>query len=268
MADKKYFSVWVDTLANGSQQYYYVKDADARIAISTIQERLSHATNIIGFTSTPLTDGATTSQLTPAFDGSLTKTTGFVTGDLVYYRPAPVNGQIQPTREFICLNVKTSESAETSLIWCEFGSIGSLGSLAFKDNVGVTYTPKGSVTLKLKPTKASFVTKLTAGSVTEGTTPSIADGFLKPGTPTEVTPGDLPTLTCEYNANNESLSLTFDPGTQVAVTPGEAPSLDTSKFNPGSATKVTLPVPTMEQAVTEVAGTATFIGIEETVTAN
>lgn len=268
MANKKYFTAWVDTLASGSQQIYYVKDTDARTAIATIQERLSRATNIVGFTSTHLEDGDTTSQLTPVFDGSLLKTTGFETGDLVYYRPDPVGGVAQPTREFICLNVKTSESAEVSLIWCEFGSTGSLGSLAFKDNVGFTYTPKGSVSLSLTPTKAGFVSKLTSGSVTEGTNPSIADGFLKPGTPTAVTPGDLPTLTCEYNANDESLSLTFNPGTKTAVTPGVAPSLDTTKFNPGSATKVTLPVPTMGQAVTDIAGTATFTGTEESVTAN
>lgn len=264
MANKKYFSVWVDTLANGSQQYYYVKDTDARTAIQTIQERLSRATNIVGFTSTPLTDGATTTTLTPVFSGSLLKTTGFVTGDLVYYRPATN----QPTREFICLNVKTSETAEASLIWCEFGSTGSLGSLAFKDSVTLEYTPKGRVSLNLTPTKAGFVSKLTSGSVTEGTNPSIADGFLQPGKPTAVTPGNLPTLTCEYNANDESLSLSFNPGTKTSVTPGVAPSLDTTKFNPGSATKVTLPVPTMGQAVTDIAGTATFTGTEESVTAN
>lgn len=264
MANKKYFSVWIDTLASGQKEYYYVKDADARTAIETIQERLSRATNIVGFTSTPLTDGATTTTLTPVFSGSLLKTTGFVTGDLVYYRPATN----QPTREFVALNVKTSSTGPDSIIWCEFGSTGSLGSLAFKDSVTLEYTPKGSVSLSLTPTKAGFVSKLTSGSVTEGTNPSIADGFLKPGTPTAVTPGNLPTLTCEYNANDESISLTFNPGTKTAVTPGVAPSLDTTKFNPGSATKVTLPVPTMGQAVTDIAGTATFTGTEETVTAN
>lgn len=44
---------------------------------------LSGAMHFIGTTSTSLTDGATTSTLTAASTGSLTKTTGFVAGDVV-----------------------------------------------------------------------------------------------------------------------------------------------------------------------------------------
>ena len=265
---KKYFSVWVDTLANGSKQYYYVKDTEAQAAITTIQERLSRSTNIVGFTSTALTDGANTQQLTPVFPGSLLKTTGFVTGDLVYYRPAPVDGKTQPTREFICLNVKTSESAQETLIWCEFGSTGSLGLLAFKDSATLSYTPKGNITVNVSTTKGDFVSNITTGAVTEGVNPSIADGFFNAGSPTAVTPGELPTLTCEYDASNESLGLKFTQGTKTAVTPGVAPVLDKSKFNPGSATKVTLPTATKAKAVIDATATASFTGTEETLTAN
>ena len=264
---KQYFSVWIDTLSNGDRKYYYVKDSEAQAAIDIINQRLSHATNIVGFTATRLTDGATNSTLEPVFDGSLTKTTGFVTGDLVYYRPAAVGGVPQPTREFICLNVKTSEAAAESLIWCEFGSTGSLGFLAFKDAITLTYTPKGNVSVTLQKSATKVINGLTGGRVTLGTQPSIQDGFLNPGKPTEVLPGDLPTLTCEYDGNEESLSLHFDPGTQPAITPGTAPSLDSSKFQPGTPTEVVLPTTNEVEVLSDVFATATFTGEEESINA-
>lgn len=46
---------------------------------------LSGAMHYIGITSTTLTDGATTSTLTAKTTGSLTKTTGFIAGDVVLY---------------------------------------------------------------------------------------------------------------------------------------------------------------------------------------
>lgn len=267
LTKKKYFSIWIDTLQGGNRQYYYVKDTEAQAAIAIINQRLSHVTNIIGFTSTQLNDGDTTSTLTPVFDGSLTKTTGFVTGDLVYYRPAAVNGVTQPTHEFICLNVKTSEDAPESLIWCEFGSTGSLGFLAFKDAITLTYTPKGNVSVSLQKSATKVINGLTGGRVTLGTQPAIQDGFLNPGKPTEVLPGNLPTLTCEYDGNEELLSLLFNPGTQPVITPGTAPSLDSSKFQPGTPTKVVLPTPTEVEVLSDVIATGTFTGEEETVNA-
>ena len=46
---------------------------------------LSSAMHFIGITSTELTNGATTSPLVPKSNGSLTKTTGFASGDVVIY---------------------------------------------------------------------------------------------------------------------------------------------------------------------------------------
>jgi len=49
---------------------------------------VARAMNFIGITSTTLTDGATTATLTAKTTGSLSKTTGFVLGDVVLYGDA------------------------------------------------------------------------------------------------------------------------------------------------------------------------------------
>lgn len=261
MPNKVYFEYLIDKTG----QPVYVHDVDAAAEIASIKERISHSTQIIGFTSTSLQDGDTVSTLQPVFNGSLLKTTGFETGDLVYYRPAAVDGVAQATREFICLNVKTSESAEASLIWCEYGSTGSLGSLAFKDNVGFEYTPKGSVSLTLNKTATTVVGSYTQGSVTPGTDPSIQDGFLNQGKPTEVTPGDLPSFAVEYDATNRCISFAWNPGTKTTVVAGTKPSIDKTKFNPGSQTKVTLPQVETKEVIANITGNATFTGTKESV---
>ena len=262
MANKVYFEYLIDKTG----QPVYVRDVDAAAEIASIKERISHSTQIIGFTSTALQDGDTVSTLQPVFTGSLLKTTGFETGDLVYYRPAAVNSVAQATREFICLNVKTSESAEASLIWCEYGSTGSLGSLAFKDNVGFEYTPKGSVAVSLGVTNDEVVGEYTQGKVDPGTNPSIQDGFLNQGKPTEVTPGDLPSFAVEYDATNRCISFAWNPGTKTTVVAGTKPSIDTTKFNPGTPTKVTLPSVTKKQVVIGVGvSNAVFTGTKESI---
>lgn len=75
---------------------------------------LNGATHIIGITSTALTDGATTSTLTAASTGSLSKTTGFVNGDIVFYNKS----------EFVYYNSK----------WYLFGDLSTLGTLAKKNS--------------------------------------------------------------------------------------------------------------------------------------
>lgn len=53
------------------------------ISVTADNLGLSNALHFIGITSTSLSDGATTSSLTPKTTGSLTKTTGFEAGDVV-----------------------------------------------------------------------------------------------------------------------------------------------------------------------------------------
>lgn len=105
---KKYISIF-----NDGTNDLYIKDAEAQQAISDLQQSLTGGMHYVGETSTELTDGATTSTLTPKSEGSMTKTTDFVAGDLVIY------GEL----EFVWSGAK----------WKEFGSTGSLKSLAFKD---------------------------------------------------------------------------------------------------------------------------------------
>ena len=107
--DKKYLS----KMTIGGQQYD-LKDAEARQSIVDLQSSVTGGMHYIGETSTALTDGATTSTLAAKSENSLSKLTGFAAGDIVIY------GEL----EFVWNGAK----------WQEFGSTGSLKSLAFKDN--------------------------------------------------------------------------------------------------------------------------------------
>lgn len=105
------------TLPSGNT--YDIKDAVARDKIAT----LSGAMTYIGETTTELTDGCTTSPITISGKSVTPKS-----GDVVIYGNC----------EFIWSDISSS--------WSEFGSTGSLKSLAFKDNASTSYTPAGSVT--------------------------------------------------------------------------------------------------------------------------
>lgn len=130
------------TLPSGTT--YDIKDAAAREAISGI----TGAMHFIGVTTTAITNGASTNPISIGGSNVTAKS-----GDVAIY------GSL----EFV---FSGSDSK-----WHEFGSTGSLKSLAFKDSASGNYTPSGSVS---KPTftgtqatiKSSFTP---AGSVTIGT---------------------------------------------------------------------------------------------------
>lgn len=113
--------------------YYTIKDEVARAATTG-------GMHYIGVTSTKIADQSTTTTLAAATSGSLSKTTGFVAGDLV----------ISNDKEFVW----------TGKLWSEFGSTGSLKKLAFKDSAS------GNVTV-VTNTHTHSTPKLTH-SVTQG----------------------------------------------------------------------------------------------------
>lgn len=92
-------------------QTYNIKDTTARQAVAG-------GMHFIGTTSTAITDGSTTTTLTAATTGSLTKTTGFVAGDVVIYNK----------KEFVW----------TGTQWAEFGDITTLGAMATADSASGT----------------------------------------------------------------------------------------------------------------------------------
>ena len=94
---------------------YDIKDATARAAIAG-------GTSFLGITTTALTDGATTTQITVN-----SKTIGAVNGGIVIYSD----------KEFI---YSTSDNK-----WHEIGDTNDLGALAYKSSASTSYKPAGSV---------------------------------------------------------------------------------------------------------------------------
>ena len=123
---------------------YHLKDTDARTSIGD----LNGVMHWIGITTTPLTDGATTSTL--SIGGN--NITSFANGDVVGYAD----------KEFVFNGTK----------WQEFGSTGSLKALAFANTASTSYTPAGtnaasSVTLSGGSTGKLNTTTITGTNGTE-----------------------------------------------------------------------------------------------------
>lgn len=202
MADeKKYLS----KLTVGGQTYD-LKDAEARAAIAGIQTSVTGGMHYVGETTTDLTDGATTATLTPKSSNSLSKTTGFVAGDIV----------ISGKKEFVF----------NGTAWAEFGDMGDLKALAFKDSASGTVTPAGTnaasaVTLTGGETKKLAVTTITGTNGTE-------------------TVHDTPTLNTEsvgsasgWNAGQMFTAAVDEANETLTLTAGTAPSLTVTSKDVG-----------------------------------
>lgn len=191
--DKKYLS----KMTIGGQQYD-LKDAEARQSIVDLQSSVTGGMHYIGETSTALTDGATTSTLVAKSENSLSKLTGFAAGDIVIY------GEL----EFVWNGAK----------WQEFGSTGSLKSLAFKDNATGDVACAG--------TNSSSAVTFSGGS-TETVLKAVDDEAVAPSfTEGAFSAGELPSFT-EGGFTPASLGTGF-------YTAGTAPSYSHSGFSGGS----------------------------------
>ena len=152
MADPKlYISVFND----GSNDLY-IKDVEARAEISDIKSSITGAMHYIGVSETAITDGATTGPWT--IDGveyivSGTPTTGQA---LLESGMVAIYGEL----EFIW--------SGTANKWKEFGSTGSLKSLAFKDASDIE--TGGSTSQKLVTTSITGVSGSTTVTGVDGST--------------------------------------------------------------------------------------------------
>ena len=113
------------SVINAGGSNYYLKDAEARGAIDSIEATVSGVMHWRGVTTTALTDGATTNPI--EIGGEQYPA---VAGDVVGYTPS---GKTQ--REF----------AFNGTSWQEFGSTGALKAFAFVDTGSVTFTPSVSL---------------------------------------------------------------------------------------------------------------------------
>jgi len=109
--------------------------------LKAIKSAISSSMHFIGITRTALTDGAATAELTPYSTGSLTKTSGFVDGDVVLVKDAAHSADGDVTDEFV----------NVGGLWYNYGSSTHIKALAFKDSASGTYvkpTGAGNVTIK------------------------------------------------------------------------------------------------------------------------
>jgi hypothetical protein len=132
------------TLPSGNT--YDLKDAKAREDIEALQSAVAGGITFVGVTTTAISDGSTTSSITVN-----NATHAATKGDLVFYGD----------KEFVWDGTK----------WIEFGDLGTLGALAYKNSASGSYTPAGSVS---KPTftgdsMTSTGSFTPAGSVTVST---------------------------------------------------------------------------------------------------
>ncbi|MGN0657072.1 MAG: hypothetical protein ACI4KR_09780 [Ruminiclostridium sp.] len=241
------------TLPSGTT--YDLKDSTARANISA----LSGALKFLGTTTTAITDGAATTPITIG-DTSVT--------------PAAGNVVIYGNSEFVW------SAAESK--WREFGSTGSLKSLAFKDNASGSYTPAGSVSQPaFTGTKATISSSFTpAGSVAISTGTGTANytpaGSVSAPTvsvalnTSSVTPfgsaGTLPSCTLpsmSATVSGETLTLGWSAGSFSA---GTLPSAGTAVTVATSVKSATASAPTFTGTGTELK--ATFTGTAGTASAS
>lgn len=182
------------TLPSGTT--YDIKDADAQQKIANIMASLTSVLKYIGVTTTPLSDGSTTSTITVAGESHSAEA-----GDVVIYND----------KEFIYSGSQ----------WNEFGDTGSLRALAFKDSASGSYTPAGSVSAPAINVNVAGSTA-TVNSITDvGTLPvlttTVSDenlviGFSQGTLPTKGADTTVKTGDASYSASQPTFT-----GTQATI---------------------------------------------------
>lgn len=200
------------TLPSGST--YTLKDSQARQDIADLTGSLSGAMHWAGITTTVLIDGATSQTI--SIDGENYTASA---GDVAAYG----------SQEFIWSDVSNS--------WREFGSLGSLGALAFKSSASGDFTPSGTVS---QPTFT--------GTANEG-----LDVTVGTGTATYTPAGSVsqPTFTGTAGTGD----ATYTPAGSVTIATGSG----TANYTPaGTVTQPSFSGTEATIAVSGGAGTATY----------
>ena len=176
---------------------YDIKDATARNDISMLKGSGTGAMHYAGVTTTALENGSSTSSI-KINEADYTPSNG----DVVIY------GQL----EFVW---STSDKK-----WHEFGSTGSLKSLAFKDSASASYTPAGSVSA---PTVTVAVNTVKVAPITGvGTLPNFTASVSNETLTLGFSAGSLPTkgedVTVATSIKSASASAPAFKGTSATIT--------------------------------------------------
>lgn len=178
---------------------YNLKDATARADIETLKGSINGGVHYLGVTTTALSDGALTNPITIDTQQVTAKS-----GDLVIYQK----------KEFIF--------SDTDSQWHEFGDMGSLKALAFKDTASASYTPAGNI----KNTITASASSISAQYTPSGTIAITTDGE---GTANYTPAGTIskPTITVKPSTATKYVAASTTGGGSVTA---------------GSAATCTLPV--------------------------
>ena len=204
------------TLPSGTT--YDIKDAKARSDIASIEQAIAGGVTFMGETTTPLTDGSTTSTI--VINGNNVTA---VKGYLVVYSGA----------EFVYDGTK----------WIELGDLSALGNMAWVDTASSSYTPAGSVSTPTFTGSSSSVT-ITASDNTSGnyqpkgtvSQPTFSGNSLTSGG--KFTPEGSVTVTTNATTNKTATVSPAGSGTATYTPAGsvEAPTISVSSA--GSTTTV------------------------------
>lgn len=201
----------ISHITTPSGTVYDIKDTQARTDIESIQRAISGGMSFIGQTTTEIVDQSTNNPIT--ISGSSYTA---VAGNLVVYG----------TKEFVFDGDK----------WIEFGDLGSLGALAFKNSASGNFTPAGTVTVGDPTITLDKETVYAANSPTGG-------GSVSAGSAAQCT---LPSL--EMTVQNENLAFSWNSGSFTSNVP----------------TSVTLPTFSSKEVAVDVesavSGNAVFTG--------
>lgn len=173
------------TLPSGST--YNIKDAHARELIASIETSITGAMSYVGVTTTALSDGSNTNPIVINGNSHTAKS-----GDVAIYGD----------KEFVF----------NGTIWNEFGDMGSLKALAFKDSASGTYTPAGSVSQPtFTGTEASVsITGTPSGTVSKPSFTGTQATITVSGTPTgNVTISKAASGTANYTPEGSVSQPTF-----------------------------------------------------------
>lgn len=209
---------YLSKLTVGGTQYD-LKDAKAWSDIADIKSSITAAMHWLGYTTTALTDGATTNPIIIDEESVTAKA-----GDVVAV--AGSGSGSAADKEFVFNGTK----------WQEYGSTGSLKALAFKDSAtgsvtaagtnaasAVSFSGTASETVLKGIDDAAVLPSFTEGAFSAGTLPSFTEGAFSAGT--------LPSFT-EGAFTPASLGTGF-------VTAGTAATYSHSGFSGGSLAAAT-----------------------------
>ena len=220
---------------------YDLKDAKAREDIAGIQASIAGGVSFIGETTTELSDGATTNPIT-INSQSVTA----VAGNLVVYG----------TKEFIFDGTK----------WIEFGDLGTLKALAFKDSASGTYTPAGSVTSSFTGSSSNVSFTISANESGNYTPAGSISGTSFTGASMTSTGKFTPSGSVSLTNSNTTATVSAASSGEATYTPAGSISgasftgasmTSTGKFTPSGSVSLTSSNTTATVSPAE-SGTATY----------